>query len=173
MMSGVDSAPFRAMDIEIDPLGELLYANPVDFDDWMKLPVRPGDDYVYTGRQHVRAPTVIISANYDRTPVKPVKLTGLNIKKRDNQICQYCNKVFPLDELNVDHVIPQYHGGTDSWTNLVCSCIDCNSKKGHKHNHEIGYKLLHEPKEPIPASIVSSFRCKHPSWAPFLPHKIA
>lgn len=170
MTSGLgDIPPFRGMDIELAYDGELIYANPVDFDDWLKLPVRPGDDFIFTGRAYVRAPRVIISTNYSKTGVKPVSLTKNAIKRRDKQQCQYCHKFFPLDELNIDHVIPQHHGGESSWTNMVCSCIKCNSKKGHKFNHEIGYTLLRQPKELPPQPVVAKYsEAKHPSWAPFI-----
>lgn len=168
MMSGFDAPAFYGMDIELEEDGTLLYANPVDWNEWEKLPVRPYDEFIFTGRQYIRAPRVIISRNYDKTVVKPIKLTYAAIKKRDKQQCQYCHQFFPLEELNIDHVIPQFHGGGDSWTNLVCSCYKCNSKKGHKHNHEIGYVPLNEPKEPkaIPETFISN--AKHPSWIPFM-----
>lgn len=162
--------PFRGMDIELAPDGELVYANPVDFEEWMKLPARPGDDYVYTGRQHIRAPTVIISSSYSHAPIKPVKLSPSSIKRRDKQECQYCHKFFPMEELNIDHVVPQFHGGEDSWTNLVASCYKCNSQKGHKHNSEIGYRLKREPREPASMPVTFHYiQAKHPSWVPFLP----
>lgn len=168
MLSGIDEPAFYGMDIELQPDGSLLYANPCDWDDWEKLPVRPGDEFIFTGRKHIRAPRVIISRQYDRTSVKPIRLTYSAIKKRDNYQCQYCHQKFPLEELNVDHVEPQFYGGGDSWTNLVCSCIPCNSKKGHQRNHEIGYVPLNEPKEPvgIPDTFISN--AKHPSWIPFM-----
>lgn len=171
MTSGLEVAPFRGMDIELATDGELIYANPVDWDTWIKLPVRPGDDFLRTGRQYIRAPRVIISSFFTRINIRPVKLSGPNIKKRDKYQCQYCHKFFTMEELNIDHVIPQHHGGDNSWTNMVCSCYSCNTKKGHKFNHEIGYKLLKTPNEPaaIPSTFI--FTCKHPSWAPFLPHK--
>lgn len=171
LREGVWSAPFRAMDIELDPDGDLVYANPVDWDDWVKLPVRPGDDFLFTGRQYIRAPRVIIANNFERTTVRPVKLSRHAIKKRDKQQCQYCGHYFPMDELNIDHVIPRFHGGGDSWENMVCSCIGCNSKKGHKHNHEIGYTLLNEPTAPRPRTYLPGV--KHPSWAPFMYQKDA
>lgn len=32
--------------------------------------------------------------------------------------------------LTIDHVLPMVHGGTNSLTNLVCLCMNCNQKKG-------------------------------------------
>lgn len=168
MTSGVDAPAFYGMDIELNPDGTLVYANPCDMEDWVELPVRPGDDFIYTGRRNIRAPRVIISRNYDKTSVKPIKLTYSAIKKRDKQQCQYCRQFFPLEELNVDHVTPRHHGGVDSWENLVCSCIPCNSKKGHQLNEQIGYVPLNEPKQPVPLPETFLSNAKHPSWIPFM-----
>lgn len=169
IMSGLGDEPaFYGMDIELNLDGTLLYANPCDIDGWVKLPVRPGDDFIVSGKGYIRAPRVIISRNYDTTAVKPIKLTYSAVKARDKQQCQYCHKFFPMDELNVDHVVPRYHNGVDSWTNLVASCYPCNSKKGHKHNHEIGYVPLNEPKEPMPVPETFISNAKHPSWIPFM-----
>jgi 5-methylcytosine-specific restriction endonuclease McrA len=48
----------------------------------------------------------------------------------------------------VDHVIPKDRGGTDSWENLVCACVRCNSRKGNRTPEEAGMRLLRRPKKP-------------------------
>lgn len=168
LCSGLEVAPFRGMDIELAFDGELIYANPVDWEEWIKLPIRPGDAYVRTGRQFIRVPEVIISTHFSRINVRPVRLSNHAIHQRDRYQCQYCHKFFPLSELNVDHVIPQHHGGESDWGNLVCSCRKCNTKKGHKFNDEIGYRLLKQPVEPkaLPATFITT--AKYKSWSPFI-----
>jgi hypothetical protein len=53
------------------------------------------------------------------------------ILKRDNYTCHYCHRTgVPLE---VDHVIPLYHGGTNDDSNLVAACHDCNQGKGIKN----------------------------------------
>jgi hypothetical protein len=164
--------PFRGMDVELNADGTLFYANPVDWDEWVRLPVRPGiDEFVSTAFLKIRAPRVIISRNYNKSRVRVVALSKGAIKRRDGGQCQYCHRFFPMDELNIDHVIPQHHGGEDTWENMVCSCITCNSRKGHKFNHEIGYKLLKEPSSPAPVAETAIYiEIKHPTWTPFLNH---
>lgn len=44
--------------------------------------------------------------------------------------CAYCGKPLAPKELRVDHFIPVCDGGTDDITNLVPSCVDCNTIKG-------------------------------------------
>jgi len=52
----------------------------------------------------------------------PVK----RILKRDNYICAYCDG--PATE--IDHIVPQNHGGTHEDNNLVAACSICNSVAG-------------------------------------------
>lgn len=168
-IDGVWVPAFRAMDIELSADGELVYANPVDWNQWLDLPVRPGDDFINTGKRFIRVPRVMITSRYSKAPVRAVSLSNAAVKKRDKYECQYCHKLFPTEELNIDHVIPQHHGGENTWENMVCSCIKCNSKKGHKFNHEIGYKLRKQPGAPMPVSVTAINRAKFPEWRPFLP----
>lgn len=52
------------------------------------------------------------------------------ILRRDNHACRYCGAKAPRVELEVDHVIPRHHGGTDDRWNLTAACVDCNRSKG-------------------------------------------
>ncbi|MGE7649193.1 HNH endonuclease [Peribacillus frigoritolerans] len=45
---------------------------------------------------------------------------------RDGFICEYCGGIGNT----IDHIIPKSKGGLTSYTNCVCSCKRCNSKKG-------------------------------------------
>lgn len=45
--------------------------------------------------------------------------------------CAYCDRPTPLDVLEPDHVHPLSRGGSNSITNLVPACRECN---GHKRN---------------------------------------
>lgn len=44
--------------------------------------------------------------------------------------CQRHQEDSPLVPLQIEHVIPQKHGGDDSLDNLALACIDCNLRKG-------------------------------------------
>lgn len=68
------------------------------------------------------------------------------IHKRDNHTCQYCGS---KEDLTIDHILPSSRGGTDSWENLTCACVSCNTKKGNKTPEEAGMKLLKQPKVPF------------------------
>jgi len=131
---------------------------------------RGSGDYV------LGVPKVIRLLKYAKTNLK-ASLTRKNIFLRDDNTCQYCGKHKQVADLNIDHVIPRFLGGTNSWDNLVCSCIECNSKKGHKSLKETGMKLIRQPTKP---SVYIMF--KHylnridedpfKDWIPFFPNDL-
>lgn len=44
--------------------------------------------------------------------------------------CAYCGKEIAYKDMQVDHVHPQYKGGSDDIDNLVPACRACNFRKG-------------------------------------------
>jgi 5-methylcytosine-specific restriction endonuclease McrA len=46
-------------------------------------------------------------------------------------ICHYCGKLYPPDQLTMDHLIPIARGGKSVRGNVVPSCKDCNNRKKH------------------------------------------
>jgi 5-methylcytosine-specific restriction endonuclease McrA len=100
-----------------------------------------------------------------------VKLNRKNIYARDLNTCQYCGKKLPADKLNLDHVVPRSMGGKNSWTNLVCTCHECNTMKGNRRPHEAGMKLLRKPEKPVFHSLFFHYipPDKYDSWKHFLP----
>jgi len=92
-------------------------------------------------------PKVIRLTGYNKVPIK-VKLTRRNVILRDNHECQYCGKKFTLANLNIDHVLPKSKGGKNSWENLTCSCIKCNSHKRNRTPKQANMRLLSKPKKP-------------------------
>ena len=84
-------------------------------------------------------PRVILLMLFDRMPKKEVKFTRHNIFERDHNTCQYCGKVFDRKDLNLDHVIPRDRGGPTTWENIVCSCIQCNTRKANRTPQRSGH----------------------------------
>jgi 5-methylcytosine-specific restriction endonuclease McrA len=109
---------------------------------------------VRTVSLRIRIPRIIQLLFFDRLPTKEVKFTRFNVFARDKNICQYCGHKFDRKELNIDHVIPRQWGGRTTWTNVVCSCLDCNRKKANRTPEEAGMHLIRKPKKP--------------RWRPFL-----
>lgn len=129
------------------------------------------DDFILdTQNLKFVVPRVIRAINYDKLPIRSVKRNRRNIFARDNNICQYCGKHFSTSKLNIEHVIPQSKGGKNTWTNLVCSCIECNSRKANRTPEEAGMKLIRKPFEPkiSPAFKVTIQHKKYMTWKYFL-----
>ena len=51
------------------------------------------------------------------------------VLRRDKFTCKYCGGKPPAVVLHVDHLTPRSRGGSDSPSNLVASCSDCNEGK--------------------------------------------
>jgi len=119
-----------------------------DFDNWCDLPPRAGDEVIHTPTKAIRIPKVIQLVRYDRLPTREVRFTRRNIFYRDKNRCQYCGKVHPQRELNLDHIVPISRGGTSCWENVVCACISCNTRKGDRMPSEAGMRLYRKPRKP-------------------------
>ena len=152
-------------------LSEPKAMTPVSWNDWLSLPIRSWDLTISSPSMTIRVPTVIISANFSKMPVKHFKGKPSKdaIYNRDKGTCQYTGKKIDRNHATVDHVIPRSRGGEDSWTNLVLCSKDVNTKKGNKLNSEIGLQLLKNPLAPQPVPIYSLIReAKHVDWKHFL-----
>lgn len=42
--------------------------------------------------------------------------------------CAYCYQVYPSSKMQVDHITPICHGGTNNYSNFVLACRHCNEK---------------------------------------------
>ena len=54
------------------------------------------------------------------------------VRERAGNRCEYCRlhqDHSPLASLQIEHVNPRKHGGTDDSGNLALACIDCNLSK--------------------------------------------
>ncbi len=165
--------PAMAMDMETatDENGNqiLVSATPVDWETWCSLPIRDGDLFVTTSHARIRVPLVIIARNFDKMPLKRPRLSSGAIWERDGGRCQYTGEKVSRSTGNVDHVIPRDRGGKDAWDNMVVARRDLNTLKSNRLNHEVGLRLLRQPKAPpaVPVSVTLK-EVKHPSWKPFL-----
>lgn len=103
-----------------------------DFKDWLELSAQMKENpkgFVHSATMRVAVPEVIRLTRYDRMPRQDVKFTRHNIYEHYKFKCSYCGERKKTEELNLDHVVPRAQGGISSWTNLVPSCLPCNSIK--------------------------------------------
>jgi len=124
--------------------------DPLDWEDWEKLPIEDGDFYICSIRKKIKIPTVIISKNYNKIHTKRKSLSLNSIRERDKNICQYSGEEVDPENANIDHIIPVSRGGKSSWTNMVYCKKEINFFKKNRTPDEAGLKLIKTPKEPIP-----------------------
>lgn len=141
-----------------------------DFDSWSDLSVSVREESVGLVNRVIRVPRVILLVGYDRVPKRQVRFSRYNIYARDNCTCQYCGRKLPRYELNLDHVIPRSKGGTSTWENVVCSCQECNRRKGGENPQEAGMHLLRKPYKPkwTPFMQETFTLSRYREWLPFL-----
>lgn len=145
---------------------------PVTFAEWRLLPIRANDRSIGTTQGPVRVPTVIACVTYAHMPKKTPKLTTANIRKRDQNRCQYTDRLLGPGEGNLDHIVAQSRGGQDSWENLVWCDRKVNQKKGDKSPEEVGLRLIRKPRalKQVPAMLLIEPRPDKPEWNHFLIH---
>jgi 5-methylcytosine-specific restriction endonuclease McrA len=123
---------------------------------------------VYPG---ITAPSVIALVDYAKVPYKRPMSSRKNIFTRDGFKCLYCGAHGSKIVLELEHIVPKSRGGNSEWSNLCCSCHECNQKKKNMTPEEAGMKLIHRP---LPATIhTSRFMLKQlgseiEEWSSFL-----
>jgi 5-methylcytosine-specific restriction endonuclease McrA len=141
-----------------------------DFEDWAALSAANEEDAIHGVSRALRIPRVVVLAVFEKLPRVRVRFSRLNIYARDEDTCQYCGRKRKRADLNLDHVVPRSQGGRTSWENVVCSCIECNLRKGGRTPAQAGIKLLREPFRPkwTPLFRGSPMKGAHRAWLPFL-----
>jgi 5-methylcytosine-specific restriction endonuclease McrA len=127
-------------------------------------------EMIHAARIAICAPKVLVLSIYDRLPRLDVKFTRRNVFLRDHFTCQYCTKVLPEAQLNLDHVTPRDKGGRTTWDNIVTSCFRCNTRKGNKLPHEANMHPQNPPLAPRwrPLYGMHENGLAHESWSHFL-----
>ena len=100
---------------------------------------------------YLETPSIIAIKGHGFNPYKHshVALSNRTLFGRDRHICAYCGVHHANHtHLSRDHIVPRYHGGENTWMNVVTACKECNSKKGHKTLKEARMELLYVPYEP-------------------------
>jgi len=140
-----------------------------DFDGWSQLEVN-GDDSIGTSLGSIRVPRVIVLTHFDRVPRRHVRYSRINVFARDKFTCQYCGTKPHRLKLNLDHVVPRSMGGKTTWENVVCSCVDCNRRKGGRTPQQARLRLLRRPTRPrwTPLVNLAVAQSRRTEWHPFL-----
>lgn len=59
----------------------------------------------------------------------PINIRRMVIE-RDGKRCVFCGVDLEINEIQLDHVIPESKGGATSYNNLQVTCKKCNTEKG-------------------------------------------
>lgn len=126
---------------------------------------------ISTARGSLPAPSIVKLRYHVRRPMPQLRLSRHSVLARDNYTCQYCgvrNK-----EMTIDHIVPRWMGGGNTWDNLVACCRRCNLKKADKTPQQAHMKLKNQPRRPhfIPyLSLPNYLRARQrEDWAFYLP----
>ncbi len=140
------------------------------FENWRDIPPGADDEYISTPAYRIRVPRVVQLLHFDSLPRHEVRFTRKNIYFRDRSRCQYCGARFPAKDLNLDHVVPLSRGGRSTWDNVVCCCIECNTRKGNRLPEEVGLRLFKSPEKPRwhPLVRLSLTHSRYEVWRSFL-----
>jgi 5-methylcytosine-specific restriction endonuclease McrA len=165
---GLDIVYGQNADLSWD-FGKPVSLAPVAWEQWIGLPVRSFDLSVSTPRFRIRVPTVIVSTQFARMPLRFPRATRQAIYNRDGGVCQYTGEFVGRQGGNLDHVIPRQRGGSNTFENLVWAKREVNALKANRLPHEAGLTLRRRPRAPqaIPAS-ASVTEARHPDWRHFL-----
>jgi 5-methylcytosine-specific restriction endonuclease McrA len=148
-----------------------------DLDSWIntwsdasKLAKLPKEKIIHGPSCSIAVPEVIRSTFFKGVHNKRPRLSRSAVFARDENTCQYCGQKKSSALLNIDHVLPRSRGGKTIWTNVVLSCIECNSRKDNKTPEEADMKLLKKPIQPHWAIARSHFSMTSipKSWEDFL-----
>lgn len=149
-----------------------LYFNPLKWEEWIKLPVRPFDDSVRTAKLHIRVPTVMISPAYVKMPTVEPDFSPDSIYERDGGVCQISGKFVGREGGNLEHLMPTSRGGAArDFENVVWCSVPLNSMKGNRTLAEMGWKTIRAPFKPKRVPVCATRRMRainHPDWRHFV-----
>lgn len=125
------------------------------------------DETIRSPTTSISLPSVIKTKEYINFSNISIDLSRKNILVRDDYTCQYCS--IKNQCLTIDHIIPKFRGGQETWDNLVTACKPCNQKKGIKSVVESKMKLIKLPKRPNKIHYFQRFvKQKQSGWKPYL-----
>ena len=125
------------------------------------------NEKVHSPSTSLDLPSIIKIKTYIKNNSMTVEISRKNVLVRDNYTCQYCKK--KSKSLTVDHVVPKFRGGQDSWENLVAACKNCNQIKGEHTPEEARMPLMRKPKRPNRIHYFQRLvKKKQADWRPYL-----
>lgn len=126
-------------------------------------------------KESFKVPSVLLLVgNRDKYNNDRLPLNRKNVFVRDEYICQWCGKKLSDTNGTIDHVYPLSRGGTNTWRNVVASCVSCNNQKDdltcEEYEKKYGKKLKRKPFVPHRALLFKNYLNKEEylCWYPYL-----
>lgn len=174
LVSGVIEAldiQYKIRDDGLPDTSEYEFVRAVKWEEWISLPIRSWDPVIHTCKLAIRVPTVVITNNYSKMPMK--KFRGKPTKEalfyRDGGKDIHTGLDLDWDEATIDHLTPLSRGGHDVWENTGLTTKEINNKKGNKLDSEIGLPLKFKPTVPKAVPVYKTIRkIRHEDWKFFL-----
>lgn len=166
-LTDVAKGTYFALDIQPD------YMLPLEWEEWINVPVRNGDDSIKTPKLMVRVPRVIVAKGYKKVPVKKLKCNLRNLRKVHNDTCAITGRKLKPSEMSREHVKPVSLGGKSGWENEVLAHKDINSRRGNLPYEQVGLKTPVIPPAPREKPIAEMIENKYgfPEWEALLGKK--
>ena len=141
-----------------------------DFESWRRRRGNGATASIGTPSGAICVPRVILLTSFDSVPKRHVRYSRVNVFARDKFTCQYCGERPHRSKLNLDHVIPRSLGGRTTWENVVCSCVDCNRRKGGRTPQQARLRLQRIPAKPRWTPLMNHIGAsvRYNEWRPFL-----
>lgn len=159
--------------LSVVPLSTLTWQESIKlmFLDRIDILAEYSDWAVNSPSTSIAIPSVVLLRDYVKVS-RGIKFSRHNVLLRDNFTCQYCEADFRQERhlLTLDHVVPRYHGGKTTWSNVVAACMSCNLEKAHFTNVK---PKCGTPKKPSYYELVNKVKSMpitvpHQSWVDFL-----
>jgi 5-methylcytosine-specific restriction endonuclease McrA len=130
-----------------------------------------GEGQLHSARSSIPVPAVVRLQYMVKVPRNgTMPLSRQAVLVRDKRRCQFthCTR----SGSTVDHVVPRSRGGRHEWTNVVAACPSCNTRKGDRLLHELGWSLRSTPTAPRgPIVLLTAAGVATPpdAWVDWLP----
>jgi hypothetical protein len=143
---------------------------PIDLEDFLKLPLRDFDIPISSSKMTVRAPVIILSKS-KKIIMKKLRPSLQNLYDLYGGRCVWTNRVLSKNSATKEHLKPRSHGGDDSFQNVVLADKTLNNERGNSVE-KWKYKMQYQPKEPIARPWASTIKSvPREEWKYFLFNK--
>jgi len=144
---------------------------PIDWDEFVRLPIRDFDIPIHSSKVTVRAPIIILSKS-KKIVMKRLRPSLQNLYDLYGGKCVWTGQKLSKNRASKEHLTPASHGGKDTFENLALADRDINRERGNIPLKDWKYKMQYKTKEPLPMIYASTLKhVPREEWKYFLFNK--